>query len=51
MKDPKAFTPLFGVLNVAMVTVCIIYTIVGFYGYIEYGNDAKGSITLNLTSW
>lgn len=51
MKEPKAFPSMFGVLNLSMVIVCALYIAVGFYGYIEYGDNAQGSITLNLTQW
>ncbi|XP_055958600.1 proton-coupled amino acid transporter 1-like isoform X2 [Patella vulgata] len=48
MRHPSAFGGLDGVLNLGMVTVSCLYTAVGFYGYLKYGDDAKGSITLNL---
>uniref|UniRef100_A0A1I7XKD8 Aa_trans domain-containing protein n=1 Tax=Heterorhabditis bacteriophora TaxID=37862 RepID=A0A1I7XKD8_HETBA len=31
-----------------MNLVTIIYTLCGFFGYITYGNEVHGSITLNL---
>ena len=51
MKEPKALPPLFGVLNLAMTIVCVLYITVGFYGYLQLGDAAKGSVTLNVTSW
>jgi len=42
---------MFGVLNVGMTVVCVLYITVGFYGYIEFGDNSQDSITLNLTSW
>ena len=36
-----------GVINKSMVVVIILYTAVGFSGYLKYG-DVQGSITLNL---
>lgn len=51
MKEPKDLPSTFGVLNVSMVVVFVLYITTGFYGYIEYGSNAQGSITLNLTSW
>ncbi|XP_055958605.1 neutral amino acid uniporter 4 isoform X3 [Patella vulgata] len=48
MRHPPAFGGLRGVLNRGMVTVSCLYTAVGFLGYLKYGDDAKGSITLNL---
>ena len=40
-----------GVLNVGMTIVCVLYFTVGFYGYIEFGSGAQGSITLNIGTW
>ena len=51
MRHPEAFPSMFGVLNLGMVVVCVLYITTGFYGYIEFGNDCKGSVTLNLKSW
>ena len=51
MREPKSFPSAFGVLNLSMVIVCALYIALGFYGYIEYGDQSQGSITLNLTSW
>lgn len=48
MKNPEAFGGLTGVLNTGMVIVTILYTSIGFFGYLCFGNNVKGSITLNL---
>ncbi|XP_048505508.1 proton-coupled amino acid transporter-like protein CG1139 isoform X2 [Athalia rosae] len=48
MRTPKSFGRSFGVLNIGMGTVIILYLAVGFTGYIRYGNALLGSITLNL---
>lgn len=48
MKTPKKFGGNFGVLNKAMVLIVTLYIGMGFFGYLNYGMDAKGSITLNL---
>ncbi|XP_025207537.1 proton-coupled amino acid transporter-like protein pathetic [Melanaphis sacchari] len=37
-----------GVLNAAMTLVVFLYSIAGFLGYLRFGNDTEGSITLNL---
>lgn len=50
MKTPRAFPGYFGVLNRSMVVIVALYTVMGFFGYVRYGEDAKGSITLNLPS-
>ena len=53
MKNPQAFLPWNGVLNTAMVISCCFYLAVGFFGFLKYGKDCAGSITLNLPadSW
>ena len=50
MKTPQDFGGWNGVLNTSMVIVGCLYTAVGFFGYLKYGNDTLGSITLNLPS-
>ena len=48
MKEPEAYSGWFGILNIGILLVTIMYFIVGFFGYIRYGPKALGSITLNL---
>lgn len=48
MKEPKKFGSTFGVLNIGMVIVIIMYTAIGFLAYLKFGEDIKGSVTLNL---
>jgi proton-coupled amino acid transporter len=48
MKNPGDFGGLFGVLNVSMFIVGLSYLAVGFFGYLKYGHESVGSITLNL---
>jgi len=48
MKTPRDFGSWNGVLNTSMIIVGCLYTAVGFFGYLKYGSDIKGSITLNL---
>ncbi|XP_047119233.1 proton-coupled amino acid transporter-like protein pathetic isoform X2 [Schistocerca piceifrons] len=49
MKTPQDFGGWTGVLNTGMVIVAALYTSVGFFGYLKYGEKVKlGSITLNL---
>ncbi|CAF0880645.1 unnamed protein product [Adineta ricciae] len=48
MKEPEAYGGFNGVLNTGMYLVTILYFFVGFFGYIRYGSDARGSISLNL---
>ncbi|KAG1676406.1 Proton-coupled amino acid transporter 4 [Nymphon striatum] len=49
MKTPNAYPGLTGVLNTSMTLVTLLFFAVGFYGYLKYGDDVKGSITLNPT--
>ncbi|KAI5745474.1 hypothetical protein M8J76_011359 [Diaphorina citri] len=49
MATPQDFGGPTGVLNTGMVIVACLYTSVGFFGYLKYGDKVKvGSITLNL---
>lgn len=49
MKNPDAFGGWNGVLNTGMIIVTCLYTAVGFFGYLKYGDEVKkGSITLIL---
>lgn len=48
MKNPQAFLPWNGVLNTAMFIVSCLYIAMGFFGYLKFGKDCLGSITLNL---
>ncbi|KAL0852427.1 hypothetical protein ABMA28_000611 [Loxostege sticticalis] len=50
MKTPRDFVGKFGVLNRAMISIIILYVGMGLFGYLQYGDDSKGSITLNLPS-
>ncbi|XP_053612454.1 proton-coupled amino acid transporter-like protein pathetic [Plodia interpunctella] len=48
MKTPEDFGGWNGVLNTGMVIVASLYTAIGFFGYLKYGDHVLGSITLNL---
>ena len=48
MKNPNHFIGCPGVLNIGMAFVVGLYATVGFLGYLRYGDETKGSITLNL---
>lgn len=48
MAKPQHFLGCPGVLNTAMFIVVSLYASLGFFGYVRYGDEVKGSITLNL---
>ncbi|XP_031641119.1 proton-coupled amino acid transporter-like protein CG1139 [Contarinia nasturtii] len=48
MQTPKSFGSKFGVLNVGMFVITLLYAFFGFVGYWKYGEHSKDSITLNL---
>lgn len=48
MKTPTHFIGCPGVLNTGMFFVVIFYAVTGFFGYLKYGAETEGSITLNL---
>ncbi|XP_055841082.1 proton-coupled amino acid transporter-like protein CG1139 isoform X1 [Episyrphus balteatus] len=48
MKNPNHFIGCPSVLNIGMAVVISLYTLVGFFGYLKYGDETQGSITLNL---
>ena len=50
MKTPTDMRGWNGVLNTGMTMVTCLYIAVGFFGYLKYGEDVLGSITLNLPS-
>jgi len=48
METPRHFLGFFGVLNVGMGGVTAVYILLGFLGYLKYGEATQASITLNL---
>ncbi|CAG4941204.1 unnamed protein product [Colias eurytheme] len=48
MKKPQHFLGCPGVLVIAMTFIMVLYTILGLFGYLRYGDELRGSITLNL---
>lgn len=48
MGTPQKFVGLCGVLNQGMSGVTLVYILIGFFGYLRYGEHVEGSVTLNL---
>jgi proton-coupled amino acid transporter len=48
MKWPQDLGSCAGVLDLGMTIAVALYAAIGFFGYLRYGDDVKGSITLNL---
>lgn len=48
MKKPRAFIKPAGVLNIGMGINVVLYIAMGFFGYLKYGENSQGTITLNL---
>lgn len=48
MKTPKSFRGWFGVLNISMTIVVVLYVMMGFFGYWRYEDNIRSSISLNL---
>ncbi|XP_031357403.1 proton-coupled amino acid transporter-like protein CG1139 isoform X2 [Photinus pyralis] len=48
MKTPKSFGSTFGVLNLGLGIIVVLYAVIGFFGYLAYGPSVEGSITLSL---
>lgn len=48
MRTPKAFGGTFGVLNRAMVPIVVLFVSLGLFGYLQYGEAANATVTLNL---
>jgi len=48
MQYPQNFIAWNGVLNSSCLVVLAIFSVVGFYGYLAFGDDVKDTVTLNL---
>ena len=48
MVEKPAFLGKAGVLNLGLTITICLYNAVGFYGYLKFGDDVRGSVTLNL---
>jgi len=48
LRNPMEMTQRCGVLPTAMGIVSAIFIAIGFFGYVAYGDDVQGTITLNM---
>lgn len=48
MRTPQHFLGCPSVLNITMTVVGSLYTVLGVFGFLTYGEETQGSITLNL---
>lgn len=48
MKTPKSFGGWFGVLNIGMIIITLMYAAMGWVGYLRYGDNIQASITFNI---
>jgi proton-coupled amino acid transporter len=48
MKKPQQFLGYPSVLLIAMFFVTVMYAVLGFLGFVRFGDEIRGSITLNL---
>ena len=48
MANPTHFIGCPSVLNIGMAVVIMLYSTVGFFGYLRFGSATEASITLNL---
>lgn len=48
MKKPSDFDRPLGVLNIGIGIVTVLFISFGFFGYLKWGENVAGSLTLNL---
>lgn len=48
MKNPEKFLGCPGVLSTAMCTLLVMYLVMGFVGYVTFGDKIMASVTMNL---
>ena len=48
MKRPSELGGWTGVLNIGVTIAILLFSFIGFFGYLRFGDEIHGSITLNL---
>lgn len=48
MKNPDHFRGVCGVVSISMTMIVTLYSLVGFIGYLRFGEETNPNITLNL---
>uniref|UniRef100_A0A914LGA5 Amino acid transporter transmembrane domain-containing protein n=1 Tax=Meloidogyne incognita TaxID=6306 RepID=A0A914LGA5_MELIC len=48
LKRPSQMLGPFGILSSGIFLATLVYSSIGFFGYVAYGDKIKGSITQNL---
>lgn len=48
MEKPQRFIGLCGILNQGMAGVTLSYILIGFLGYLKFGDATLANVTLNL---
>ncbi|XP_054266458.1 proton-coupled amino acid transporter-like protein pathetic isoform X2 [Macrosteles quadrilineatus] len=48
MRNPRKLLSCPGVLNTAMIFITLLFGSIGFFGYLKFGDDVQGSVTLNM---
>lgn len=48
MRNPQKFLGFPSILLIAMVTITLMYLVMGLFGYVRYNEKILGSITLNI---
>ncbi|KAK4472109.1 hypothetical protein MN116_005478 [Schistosoma mekongi] len=51
MLDPSGYGSRFGVLTTGMIVVVSMNAAVGFFGFLRFGEQSEGSITLNIPQY
>lgn len=48
MTEPAKFASTCGVVNVLMIPFTVLYVIMGFFGYLAFGENTRNPINMNM---